>query len=61
MKKKKVIAKIENKEYVYWSNIKDKSKTEVEQLENMLKFNKAIILMCEQRMKKEKRGVRIFG
>lgn len=59
---KKEIAKVVSKEYSYWTKIKEKTELEIQQLEDMLKFNKAINLMCLEKIKKEKRGVRkIFG
>lgn len=48
--------KVGSKEEAYWTQIKDRTLVEIEQLEKMLKFNKAILEMCEQKIKAEKKA-----
>lgn len=45
--------KIGTKEEVYWTEIQEKTEKEIESLERMLKFNKAIWEMCEDKLKLE--------
>ena len=43
------------KEEAYWTEIKDRTLKEIETLEKMLKFNKAILDMCIEKIKNEKK------
>ena len=45
--------KIGTKEEAYWTEIRDSTSKELEQLEKMVKFNKAILLMCEDKIEYE--------
>ena len=45
--------KIGTKEEAFWNEIKRKTKIELDNLGNMVKFNKAILLMCEGRIRLE--------
>lgn len=49
----KIGLKIVNKEEKFWNDILDKTKHEIETLENMLKFNNAILKMVENKIKYE--------
>lgn len=44
--KGKEIAKIANPEEAFWIEIQKKTEQEIKTLENMLRFNKAILDMC---------------
>ena len=46
--------KIGTKEEAFWTEIKDKTEKEIETLEKMLKFNKAILDMARFRINDEK-------
>jgi len=48
--------KLGTKEEAYWSEIKDRTQKELETLEKMLKFNTAILEMCESKLKEEMKG-----
>jgi len=41
---------MKSKEEAYWIQIKEKTEKEIEMLENMLKFNKAILEMSETKI-----------
>ena len=43
--------KVVSEEYAYWDKVRENTKTEIENLEKMLKFNKAILDMCEEKLK----------
>jgi len=45
--------KIVSKEEAYWTQIKEKTEIEIETLEKMLKFNKAILEMAQVKIKSE--------
>ena len=47
-------AKIGTKEDKFWFDITEKTKEEIERLEKMLKFNKAILEMCKKKLKNVK-------
>jgi len=51
-KKKKIDVKIGTEEEAFWNDIKQKTKQEISSLEKMLKFNKAILEMCQKKCKK---------
>ena len=44
--KGKEIAKIASPEEAFWIEVQKKTEQEIKTLENMLKFNKAILTMC---------------
>ena len=47
------IIKIGTKEEEFWTDISEKTKKEIETLEKLLKFNKAILEMADERRLKE--------
>lgn len=48
-KKKDLGIKIGTKQDVFWRNVKEKTEQEIESLENMLRFNRAILAMVEEK------------
>lgn len=52
--KNKIKFKIGTKDEAYWTGIKEKTETEIKALENMLKFNRAILEMSKEKIKKSK-------
>lgn len=50
----KITAVFASKEEAYWVNIKDKTLREIETLESMLKFNRSILQMAEEKIRTEK-------
>ena len=49
--KQKLTAKIGSKEDKFWFEVMTKTKEEIDRLEKMLKFNKAILEMCKTKTK----------
>lgn len=52
--KEKLSFKIGTKDEAYWLGIKEKTENEIKALENMLKFNRAILEMSKTKIKKAK-------
>lgn len=42
---------VEDKEDVFWKEMRDKAKNLMAELERQVKFNKAIMEMCEEKLK----------
>jgi len=48
--------KIGTPEEAFWTDVKKKTEQEISTLEKLLKFNKAILAMCDVKIEDEKNG-----
>lgn len=53
-KEKKPLAVIVSKEEAYWAEVKENTEKDIERLERLLKFQNAILEMCNTKIENEK-------
>jgi len=54
-KQKNIKVKIGTQDEAFWTDIKKKTEQEIVGLEKMLKFNRSLLEMCEEKIKKAKK------